>query len=367
MSGMFDLHGRLLKIDSNGDFLVALDRLVPWESFRERLQVLRDKPRKSNAGARGYDPVMMFKVLVLQSMYNLSDAATEAQILDRLSFMRFLGITLADKVPDEKTIWTFRQQLGQHDLTEQLFADFDRYLRMTGFEARRGQIVDASIVPAPKQRNSREVNQAIKEGETPEDWSEPVRRQKDVDARWTQKHGKNHFGYKNHVQVDVEHKLIRSYAVTPANTHDSQVFGELLDADNTHPEVYADSAYHSGKSSEELAARGLRDHTQRKAHHHRKLTGQEQEMNRMRARIRCRVEHVFGMQVGRMGSAVLRGVGIVRAWAKIGLRNLSYNMSRYVRLVSQALGQPPGRHLMPAPGHPMGHVSGCPPHGRIPA
>ncbi len=80
MSGMFDLHGRLLKIDSNGDFLVALDRLVPWESFRERLQVLRDKPRKSNAGARGYDPVMMFKVLVLQSMYNLSDAATEAQI-----------------------------------------------------------------------------------------------------------------------------------------------------------------------------------------------------------------------------------------------------------------------------------------------
>ena len=343
MSGMFDLQGRLLKIDSNGDFLVMLDHLIPWESFRERLQVMRDKPRKSNAGAKGYDPVMMFKVLILQAMYNLSDASTEAQILDRLSFMRFLGITLADKVPDEKTIWTFRQQLAHYDLTEQLFADFNTFLRMTGFEAKCGQIIDASIIPAPKQRNTREENQLIKEGGTPEDWSEPVRRQKDVDAKWTKKHGENYYGYKNHVQVDVEHKLIRSYMVTPANTHDSQVFSDLLDATNTSAEVYADSAYSSKKASEELAARGFIDLTIRKSVHHRKLTEQEQRMNRMHARTRCRVEHVFGVQVKRMGSKVLRGIGLVRAWTAIGLRNLAHNYSRYAKLLSRSLGQTPSQ------------------------
>jgi IS5 family transposase len=360
---MFDLQSRLLKIDSNGDFLVALDHLVPWESFRERLQVLRDKPRKSNAGAKGYDPLVMFKVLVLQSMYNLSDAATEAQILDRLSFMRFLGISIGDKVPDEKTIWTFRQQLGKLDLTEQLFADFDTYLRMTGYEAKRGQIVDASIVPAPKQRNTREENKTIKEGGTPEDWSEPVRRQKDVDATWVQKNGETHFGYKNHVQVDVEHKLIRSYVVTPASTHDSQVFDILLDPNNTHAEVYADSAYRSQKSSDELASRGFRNRTMRKAVRNRELTEREHKINRLLARIRCRVEHVFGVQGKRMGNKVLRGVGIVRAWTTIGLRNLAYNLTRYATLASRALGHPPGRHL----GQTLGHSSGQTPYGGIPA
>lgn len=335
MSGMFDLQGRLLKIDSNGDFLVLLDRLVPWESFRPTLNVLRNKPRKSAAGAKGYDVVMMFKVLVLQSMYNLSDAATEAQVLDRLSFMRFLGITIADKVPDEKTIWAFREQLKEHGLVDRLFAEFETYLRMTGFEARRGQIVDATIVAAPKQRNTREENETIKDGETPEEWSEPVRRQKDVDARWTQKNGENHFGYKNHVQVDVENKFIRDYEVTPANTHDSQVFEELLDPDNTSADVYADSAYRSKQSADQLKALGYRNHTMRKAVRNRKLTEREQQGNRTRARIRCRVEHVFGVQISRVWKPLLRCVGIARATVKIGLRNIAYNFGRLATLLSR--------------------------------
>ena len=105
VDGMFDIEFRLDKIDRNGDPLVALNKLVDWEMFRPELMVLREKERKSDAGAKGYDPVLMFKVLVLQSLYNLSDAAMEMQMLDRLSFMRFLGLGIGDKIPDEKTIW----------------------------------------------------------------------------------------------------------------------------------------------------------------------------------------------------------------------------------------------------------------------
>lgn len=149
-------------------------------------------------------------------MYNLSDDATEFQILDRHSFGRFLGLHISQKVPDATTIWRFREDLVKAGIVEELFATFDAHLRDNGFMAMKGQIVDASIVSVPKQRNSREENARIKEGDIPEDWSENKRRRKDADARWTKKNGKSYYGYKNHISVDVKHKLIRSYAVTDA-------------------------------------------------------------------------------------------------------------------------------------------------------
>jgi transposase len=178
LTGLFDIQFRLDKIDSNGDPLVRLKQIVPWEDFRTPLKHLREKPRKSAAGAKGYDHVMMFKILVLQSLYNLSDDATEAQILDRLSFMRFLGLSIGDKVPDAKTVWLFREQLAQAGLERTLFEQFDAYLRDNGFAAKKGQIVDASIVQVPKQRNTREENQKIKQGRSEEiqGWSEPKKR-----------------------------------------------------------------------------------------------------------------------------------------------------------------------------------------------
>ncbi len=171
----------------------------------------------------------MFKTLVLQSLYNLSDDATEAQILDRLSFMRFLGLTLGDRVPDAKTIWVFREDLKNAGLFQELFVTFDRFLRENGFEAQKGQIVDASIVSVPKQRNSSEENRQIREGKNIEEWCPNKKRQKDTEARWTRRHGKSYFGYKNHISVDVKYKLVRRFEVTDAAVHDSQVFqyGEI--------------------------------------------------------------------------------------------------------------------------------------------
>ena len=334
INGLFDIQFRLDKIDRNGDPLVGLKQIVPWEDFRAPLMKLRKKKRKSTAGATGYDLVMMFKVLVLQSLYNLSDDATEVQILDRLSFMRFLGLCIGDKVPDAKTIWLFREQLSQAGLERTLFKQFDAYLRDNGFAAKKGQIIDASIVQIPKQRNTREENQKIKEGRSKEiqGWSEPKKRQKDTNARWTKKSGKTFYGYKNHVQIDVKEKFIRDYDVTDASVHDSNVFEDLLDEANSSRDVWADSAYRSAQKRANLEAAQFRQHIQRKATRNKKLTARELLGNHTRSKTRSRVEHIFGVQAQKMGNTILRCIGIVRARCKIGLRNLAYNLDRYAML-----------------------------------
>jgi IS5 family transposase len=333
-TSLFDWQTRFEQLDDGGDPLAKLRDMMDWELFRPDLEKARDKDRLSNAGRKPFDVVLMFKILILQSLYNLSDDQTEFQIRDRLSFMRFLGLSLGDTVPDAKTLWLFRETLAETGLIDTTFERFDAYLRQHGFEARKGQIIDASIVPVPKQRNSRQDNQQIKEGQIPDYWSENKRRQKDTDARWVQKHGQNHYGYKNHIEVDVEHKLIRDYEVTPASVHDSRVFETLLDERNRSRDVWGDSAY-SGKQ-EGLTKHGFRSHLQRKGYRYKKLTESQRRSNYRRARIRCRVEHVFGVQVQRAGNLLIRTIGLIRAKAKIGLRNLAYNLTRYRLLAVQA-------------------------------
>ena len=227
--------------------LVKVNAAVPWEAFRSRLEQVWRKPadkRKSNAGCKPWDAIVMFKAIILCALYNLSDDQVEYQMRDRLSFVRFLALTLEDKVPDAKTVWLYREQLSQAGLIDALFEDFDGYLKSQGYQAMGGQIIDASIVAVPMQRNRRDDNEQIKRGETPEAWADKPakRRQKDRDARWTKKHGKSHYGYKNHVTIDRRHKLIRRYRVTDAAVHDSQVIEELLTSDNTASGVWADSA-----------------------------------------------------------------------------------------------------------------------------
>ena len=332
--GLFDWESRYERIDKGGDPLMKLNNVIDWEGFRPVLMKVREKERKSNAGARPYDVVLMFKSLIIQSLYNLSDDELEYQILDRLTFMRFLGLGPGERVPDAKTIWLFREQLKEASLVEELFKGFERHLQASGFVARKGQIVDASIVSVPKQQNTREENALIKEGGKPEDWNEPKRRQKDVDARWLKKNGKSYYGYKNHISIDVKNKLIRSYGVTDASVHDSQVFGDLLDEGNRSKDVYTDSAYRSEETLEMLRKEGYREHLQRKGCRNRKLTSWEKQGNHTRSKIRSRVEHVFGVQAMMAGDLLLRTIGIARAWVKIGLRNLAYNMFRYQTLVS---------------------------------
>ena len=327
--GFLDFNIRLQRIDNAGDPLNKLNTAIDWEQFRPILEQARKKTRKSAAGAKGYDVVLLFKALILQSLYNLSDQALEFQILDRYSFSRFLGLHAASKVPDATTIWLFRDDLTKAQVAVELFERFDQFLNEAGFRAQKGQIIDASIVRAPIQRNSREENRQIKAGEQPEGWSEAKKRQKDVDARWTKKNSKSFFGYKNHISVDVKHKLIRKFYVTSAEVHDSQVMEELLDNNNSSRALWADSAYRSEDRLLWLREHGYREHIQRKGTRNHPLSSWERQGNRTRSRIRSRVEHVFGVMTQRAGHLLLRGVGLARAGTRIALRNLAYNLDRY--------------------------------------
>ena len=334
--GFYDLDDRHRKLNER-DPLTALHELVDWESFREVLEEIRQKKRKSAAGRKPMDAVMMFKALVLQHLYNLSDDELEFQIRDRYSFCRFLNLKPEDCVPDAKTIWLFREQLVERNLIHGLFEEFECQLQDKGLKARKGQIVDASLVDAPKQRNSREENAQIKEGEVPQRFRDNphVERQKDTDARWTKKNNESRYGYKNHVSVDVEHKLIRGYDVTSAEVHDSQQLFDVL-AENTSKGIWADSAYWSEEYELMLWAMGYCSHIHEKGARDKPLTAAQQASNKKKSSIRVRVEHVFGSIANEQNGGFIRVIGKARAATKIGLSNLVYNMRRMVTLSRQS-------------------------------
>jgi transposase, IS5 family len=320
--------------------LVALTKLIDWEAFRSCLNVVYDKPRKSNAGAKHIDVVLMFKILVLQQLNNLSDDQIEYQIRDRLSFMRFLGLQIENRVPDAKTIWLFRERLKELNLVEALFAKFHEQLAAKGYVAKAGQMIDATFVEAPRQRNSREDNATIKSGEVPQEWHKTPNKlhQKDTDARWVKKNQEKHYGYKNHINADQTNKLVQSFAVSNAAVHDSQVFEELLDH-ATDPEgkkrpIYADSAYRSKDQEESLAGNAFESQIHEKGARNHPLTDEQKASNRIKSKIRARVEHVFGAQHA-MGGHIVRTIGVARARVKIGMMNLVYNMRRLVQLVKR--------------------------------
>ena len=335
--GFFDADRRLSALSAKGDPLEAIDALMPWESFRAEIEAVvltPEEERKSTAGRKPIDAIVMFRMLVVQSLYNLSDEQAEYQVRDRLSFTRFLGLALEDRIPDATTLWLFREKLAQAGLIEKLFQRFDQHLQAKGYIARGGQMVDATIVPVPKTRNTREENEAVKSGQTPQEWSgkSAKHRQKDKDARWTKKHGRSFYGYKNHINADARYKLIRGYEVTDASVHDSQTLDGLLNKANTSSDVYADSAYRSAEIEAKLKARGFTSRIHRRATRNHPLSEAQQDANRRRSRTRARIEHVFGAQETAPGGRIVRTIGIVRAKAKIGLQNLVYNARRLVTL-----------------------------------
>ena len=336
VNDLFGLESHLRNLDKGTNPLVRIDELVDWEVFRPTLQTIRDKQRKSNAGRPPFDAVLMFKILVVQSLYNLSDEATEFQIRDRFLFLRFLGLNIGETVPDSRTIRLFREQLTEAQLIETLFNSCNEFLEECGLLARKGQIIDASIVEVPRQRNTRKENEQIKNVETPQKWKGNPEKgcQKDVDARWVRKNNVNYYGYKNHICIDVKHRLIRAWAVTDASRHDSQVVEELTDNHHASADVWADSAYRAAEILELIMKWGLREHVQRKGYRGHPLSAWEKKGNRTRAKVRARVEHVFGAQVMRAKTLVVRTIGIARARAKIGLRNLAYNIERFGMLMA---------------------------------
>ena len=325
---------RLEKLSRLGDSLEKL-KVINWELYRPILNRVFEKERKSNAGRRPYDYVLLFKICILQRLFNLSDDQTEYQINDRISFMRFLGLTLSDKVPDAKTIWLFKETLSKAGAAEELFKLFGTQLENLGIITHKGTIVDATFVDAPRQRNQREENEEIKEGKTPENWKEETPEakhklaQKDTDGRWAKKGQETHFGYKDHVKVDADSKMITDYAATSASVHDSQRFTQFIN--ETDEKVYADSAY-AGKELADALPEKVDNQVHEKGYRNQPLTKEQQEHNRLKSKVRARIEHVFGFMTMSMNGITIRSIGLQRAEFHIGMMNLTYNMCRYAFL-----------------------------------
>ena len=334
VAGLPELTQRYQKLNQKNNFLNRLNETVPWEEFRPILEQIHQKPRKSNAGRKSFDVVLMFKLLLLQKLYNISDEQLEYQVNDRLSFLQFLGMSLCDAVPDATTIWLFRQQLTEAGLVEKLFEQFDGYLRGHGYQAQGGQILDATIVPVPKRHLSKEEKEQLDKGEIPQDWQDNPHRlsQRDLEAKWTKKNNVSHFGYKDHISVDVEHGFVRKYSVTDAAVHDSIALVDILDEDNEGDGVWADSAYRSALIEWFLVLLNWCSHINERGYRNHPLTEEQKENNRSKSKIRAKVEHVFGAWVNEMGGKLLRSIGMERAKANLGLRNLAYNLKRYVYL-----------------------------------
>lgn len=334
--GLFDELETYQKLSSIGNPLEMIGKVIDFEIFREVLESkLLNTNKKNNAGAKPYDFVMMFKIMILQRYYGLGDTQIEYQILDRLSFKKFLGLESGDKVPDEKTVWAFRENLTNKGLVEEVFSMFTKYLESKGLIMNEGKMVDASFTVAPRQRNTREENKIIKEGKGGELWNDNPnkKKHKDIDARWTKKNGETFFGYKNHAKVDTKSKFIDTYKVSDASVHDSQALDDLLTQKDEGQLFHADSAY-TGEEQEKVIGRYKMDNqVHEKGYRNKPLTEEQKASNREKSKTRARVEHVFGFMEQSMNGLVVKSVGIVRATGIIGLMNLTYNLFRYEQVL----------------------------------
>lgn len=335
--GLFDENDKLKVISSLGDSLEKLDKLIDWEIFRPVLTDILARKIESKAGRPPFDNILMFKILILQRMYNISDDQMEFQINDRLSFMRFLGLDLNDKVPDAKTIWLFRERLVKANSAEKLFNRFNEELENHNLVGKKGRIIDATFVEVPKQRNSREENKTIKKGAIPEEWQEEKNKnklaQKDTDARWAKKNNQTFYGYKDHVKVDIKNKFILEGKTTSASVHDSKEVKNLTNEGDYV--LYADSAYIGKEIEKDLKSKKIKNKISERGTRNNPLTEEQKKNNRRKSKIRSRVEHVFGYMTNSMGGIYLRSIGFKRANFSITMMNLTYNLCRYRAVTSR--------------------------------
>lgn len=345
---LFGLSEHLEMLSQHGDPLEVLERTVDFEHFRGWLVEGLGYGDGSKGGRPPFDPVTMFKALILQAQHNLSDARMEFMIRDRLSWLRFLGFDLGDRTPDENTIRHFRNRLSETGTLKRVMKAFDWQLHKKGYIPMSGQIIDASLVPAPKQRNTDGEQEAIKSGKSAKQiWPDEPNKaaQKDTDARWTLKIGGKLryrpdgtplpmialpvFGYKSHIGIDRRFGFIRSMVVTAASAADGRVLRQVISKDNTGSEVWADSAYRSRSNEKWLADRMLTSRIHRRKPMGKPMPRATARANAAKSSIRARVEHVFAHQKTRFG-LFIRTIGLKRAETKLALANLAYNFDRLV-------------------------------------
>lgn len=340
------------RLTDMGDPLIKLEKVINWEMFRKPLEAAIRKPDYNKGGRPPYDVILMLKIVMLMSWYGLSYNQAQYQINDRLSFIRFLGVEVGYKLPDENTIWDFKEAIKEHELERELFEQFNSALADYGYQLNSGSMVDASFVEVPRRRVIKEkelkepeklleneaISVTLEETEDAilvhanDERTQHILNQTDFDARFTKKGGATFFGYKDHASVDKDTKVIIDYDVTSADVHDSRVFTQFVTPETGG--VWADSAYLSGDIINELKDINpdIEINICNRPYRNKPLTEEQKEENRVISQVRARVEHVFGIMTRSMGGMILNCVGIQRIKRDVGLKNLGYNIKRFVYL-----------------------------------
>ena len=326
---LFPEHERELRLNKLGDILLRLEKYIDFKLISEAIEAAA--PREAKTGRPPFPTELMTRILVIQQLFNLSDDQMEFQLLDRLSFQRFVGLRRSSQIPDSKTLWFFRERLIQAGAEAVIFKAVSQQLDAYGFIARNGQMIDATLVEAPRQKISKEEKKIIDKGEIPANWSAAKRAQKDRDADWTYKQGSYYFGYKISANVDNRYRFIRRIRISPANAHDTLFLETVLDDHNTSMAVYADKGYTDGAREKALTEKGYRMNILRKAKRGKPLSDRQKKRNKRISKVRARVEHPFAA-LKQMGGKIVRSIGLVRATFGLYCKVACYNMKHLCSL-----------------------------------
>lgn len=323
---LFARHQRAEQIDQLGDPLALIEACIDFKALAAEIDRVAPRAPNLKGGRPPFPTETMVRILILKRLNNHSDERMEFLLLDRLSYQRFCGLTDALNIPDRTTLWTFENRIGEAGALALFGAVSDQILKK-GFIARGGQMIDATLVPAPKQKISRREKEIIQQQATPSDWKPAQRRQKDTDATWTKKHGKSYYGYKLSVNVDKSHKFIRKIVTDTASAGDSCHFEDVFDPANTSQDVFADRGYPSKEREAWLRSKGYRSQIQRKGQKNKPLSECQQRRNHKIAKSRARVEHVFA-GIEQMGGKFVRTIGQARANFAMTMMAACYNLKR---------------------------------------
>jgi transposase, IS5 family len=296
--------------------LAKISELVNWSELAAIVSVL-DKTQTGKGGRPPIDFEVKLKMLFLQYTFNLSDEELEDQLIDRLSFQQFAGLSYNEEIPDFTTIWHFKEGLVKLKLMDKIFVAIVSQIEKQGLILKKGTMVDATIIESSTRPLSKKKREELEKKPS---------KQIDTEAKSTVKNGKKYFGYKGHVGVDAESKIIRKRTFTAANVHDSQELDNVVSGDEQS--IWADKAYPNKEAKRKARANGIYYGILDKATRSKKLSTKQQKRNRQKSRVRASVEHVFGY--------MKKKLRITEVGAKTKLRNalrfdmwcIIYNINR---------------------------------------
>lgn len=308
------------RVHGLGDRLVFIKEVIDWEPFRPIIaSVYHDS--KEIGGRPHTDELVLARSFALQHLYNLSDEELEFQLADRLSFKNFIGFT--ESVPDYSTFWYARERLQKAGADKRIWNELQRQLDEKGYKAKKGSIQDASFVDADAGRKRQyKEKQAKKRGEKIE-YTPRQLAHIDKDGSFSVKQGQVHYGYKNHVKLDVKHKFIRKVKTTTASLHDAKI-NLVTKADW---KMYRDKGYFGTP-----LPKSVFDKTMDRATRGHPLTEKQKERNHKISQIRCQGERPFGVIKRTFNGGFTHVKILARVSIKEMLKCFSYNLYQLVTL-----------------------------------